>query len=221
MRTLSGKKGYQDYLNTVETYLARIDTQYTKSQFWDTLDQHVKDNLVDISKNISGDRNMSWTDTNTRYPFTHTLPGLMAEVIAAVNWHHLTSCSIQFATDRQSQVNDTIDFWITPTINSSIIDTTEQIIPQSYSVQVKAVIFKDEILQNTDKLFGIKSDYISLVDIDDYHHTIITPDDLYYMMRHANTISLDVLQTHPAKYFDNVYLYGSKEDKLVRTLINK
>ena len=214
MRTLSGKKDYQAYIDTVGCYLARIDTQYIDTPFWNTLDQHVRDELHAIEQHPNGDQSMPWSNTNTRFRFDKTLPGLMAEVIAAVNWFQLTQSTIKFAIDQQSQSTDTIDFWITPTINIDppLINTTNH----TYSVQVKAVIFKNEVLQYTNNLLNIRSDYISLVDIDDYHHIIIATNDFYHIIKNTNMITLKLLQSHPARYFDNVCIYGHPEDIHIR-----
>lgn len=199
------KKPYPDCMDEVDHVFAHLLVAIQRDvpiEYRFMLRDLIECTMDNIDLNPIGDPNMEWDDCNNRYGYQHTIPGLVAEIISATNL--ITEYKFEFtlATEHQDQVQNTIDFWIgTPNPNQS--------------VQVKAVIFQQDKLTNASKLLGIKSDWVSLVDIDDYHHFWISNALLQKYLTENVELTFDLLKSSSTKYFNNVMMYGTKEDKLI------
>lgn len=199
------KKPYPDCMDDVDRVFAHLLVAIQRDipiQHRFTLRDLIECTMDSIDQNPIGDPNMEWDDCNNRYGYQHTIPGLIAEIISAINL--ITTYNFEFlvATEQQDQVKQTIDFWIgQPTPNQS--------------VQVKAVIFQQDRLTNATKLLGIKSDWVSLVDVDDYHHFWISNSLLQKYLNEQVELTFELLKSSSTKYFNNVMLYGTKEDKII------
>ncbi len=200
---------------TLEAYVERADyilyalqPQYTATEAFETIWDRMVFELEAIEKKPDGDKQMEFAEYNTRYPFYNTIPGLIAETIAAVNLYFQYGWPIKFATDRESQHKNGIDFWINPT-------------NQNHTVQVKAVRLTKGKLDGKTDLSNINTDWVSLVDIDNYQHFFIEYTKFASMLTDHVDITEEVLIASSSHVFDNMYWYGSHEDRLVRRLQDK
>lgn len=174
--------------------------------FWGIFWPRVFEECNAIESNQDGVPGIEWTKTNIRYPYNATVPGLIAETIAAINLHKQYGYNIKFATEQKDQVDSTIDFWVGyPTPNQPI--------------QVKAVTIIKDVLTNHHNLMDIKSEMTCLVDIDYYHHFYLPTQVLHGLLAQSNEqriqLHIDVLEKHSEYYFYNLDIYGTPEDRLV------
>lgn len=199
------KKPYPDCMDDVDHVFAHLLVAiqtHVPIQYRFLLRDLIECTMDSIDQNPNGDPNMEWDDCNNRYGYQHTIPGLVAEMISAINLITEYQFEILLATVQKHQVHDTIDFWV------GYPNPTQ-------SVQVKAVIFQRDKLINSSNLLGIKSDWVSLVDIDDYHHFWISNTLLQKYLNEQVELTFDLLKSSSTKYFNNVLMYGTKEDRLI------
>lgn len=151
-----------------------------------------------IDDNPNGNPDMEWSECGNRFSYKQSIPGLIAEAISAINISCRYSCTnIIFANTYQNQVCKTIDYWF------------DEPIPDN-SVQVKAVIFHKGRLTNTEKLTDIVSTWVSLVDIDDYHHFFILNSKLQQYLTNNTPITIDLLLQEKVEHFNNLFMYGTQ-----------
>ncbi|PPD55492.1 MAG: hypothetical protein CTY12_00520 [Methylotenera sp.] len=204
------KKPYPDCMDEIDPIFAHLLVaiqQHVPIQYRFELRDLIECTMDSIDQNPNGDPNMEWDDCNNRYGYQHTIPGLTAEIISAVNL--ITEYNFEFllATEQHDQTHNTIDFWIgNPTANQS--------------VQVKSVIFQRDKLINESNLRGIKSDWVSLVDIDDYHHFWISNALLQKYLTERVDLTFDLLKSSSTKYFHNVHMYGTKTDRQIANKVS-
>ena len=196
------------YVERAHEILDHIELQYESTDAFDDIWDRTVCELESIIKEPNGNPKMEFREHNTRYPYYQTIPGLLAETITAVNLYQHYGWSFAFATNWHTQYTLGIDMWINPTY-------------QDHTLQVKAVRFLRDKLDGKTDFSNIKTDWVSLVDIDDYHHFFIERNMFLSAISEDPCLTIETLNTLATNKFDNIELYGSKEDRLVRGLISK
>jgi hypothetical protein len=200
------------YSQTLDGYLKRAYeimsqlAKYHTTPEADILIKHMSDTLIAIANNPNGDRYMEFSEYNTRYGYANSIVGIVGESIVALNLMGLSDGPIRIATTDIDQDINATDMWF-------IVGSTEQ------SVQVKSVIMVNELLTRPTQYLNMKTDWISLIDIDEYHHYLCTPQMLNLLI-HKGVTNHEGLKEIGA-YWDNLDLYGTPADRLVRNIKHK
>jgi hypothetical protein len=195
----NNQEGCRKRANSIFNQLSNhIPLGFTCSNILD----HLSNTLIAIDKEPIKDLTREWTRHNTRYGYHNSTSGVIAECVAAFKLVEYTNHEIEISITKEDQYDNGIDFWI-------YINGVKE------TVQVKAIIINNDTLRNKKQLQNLKTDWVSLVDIDNNFHLLCETNMLIAVLSKGYPTKQQLIDV-ATQYFDNTLLSGTPEDQIIK-----
>jgi hypothetical protein len=197
-------KSVNGYLTHALLWWDNVAKFIQHNPYYDLFEYVLLGTLEAIRKNPDGDIHMEFEEFNPRYGYKTSTTAVISEVISMINLTNLyPDKTLIFATNKRDQSDRTIDFSL---VGEDGAVTT---------YQTKTAQCKNNRIRIGKDWDKIKTDYVCLVDIDNYDHWVIPTQYFLKLLNPTGFIQLSNLISDTKSIFKNTLMYGTNTDKLI------